>query len=372
MEEFLPWIKDLQVNLQGRPDCCNLMGSGIREPGPALRQLLAEHQEVVQQRLAEPNEWGHPALLRALAGRYGLPPGKELLLTAGATAAYYLTCQALLAPGAHVLVESPGYQPLHLVPAQLGATVDPLPRRPEAGNQPDPDELASLVTPRTRLVVLTNLHNPTGTFLEHEDLRNLARAARARNPEVHILVDETFLDFHAVPRAASALFGAEFVTINTLTKVYGLGLLRCGWVAAAPEVAARLRRAWIASAGIGSRLTEAIASVVVDHLEVFTAHWRGVLAGNLPVVREHLTPLVESGLLRGTVAPAGCVCFPEVVGVADTDRLTRALAEGPGVYVVPGEFFQAPGHIRIGFGGDPAKLAEGLRRLAASLAMRSR
>jgi hypothetical protein len=131
-----------------------------------------------------------------------------------------------------------------------------------------------------------------------------------------------------------------------------------------------VRRAWIASAGIGSRLTEAIASVVVDHLAVFEAHWRAVLAGNRPLLQEHLGPLLDRGLLRGDVLPEGCVCFPEVMGAAQTEGLTRELAQVEGVHVVPGRFFQAPGHIRIGFGGEPARLAEGLRRLAEGLARR--
>jgi aspartate/methionine/tyrosine aminotransferase len=370
MDEFLPWIKDLQVTLQGRPDCCNLMGSGIREPAEALRQLLREQQAVLQQRLAVPNEWGHPALLAGLARRYNLPPEKDLLITAGATAAFYVACQALLAPGDHVLVESPGYEPLHLVPAQLGAAVAALPRRPEAGYQPDPDELAALVTPRTRLVVLTNLHNPSGTVLADETLQALARAARRANPAVMVLVDETFHDFHGDAYQSSARLGPDFITVSTLTKVYGLGLLRCGWVAADPEVMKKVRRAWIASAGIGSRLTEAIASVVVDHLAVFEAHWRAVLVANRPLLQEHLGPLRDRGLLRGDVLLRGCVCFPEVVGVTETDSLVRDLAEVEGVHVVPGRFFQAPGHIRIGFGGEPARLAEGLRRLAEGLTRR--
>jgi aspartate/methionine/tyrosine aminotransferase len=203
-------------------------------------------------------------------------------------------------------------------------------------------------------------------MLDEEVLRRLARAACARNAAVKILIDETFHDFVLDAQPSSARLGPEIVTINTLTKVYGLGMLRCGWVAGAPEVVAKIRRAWVSVAGIGSRLTEALAALALEHIELFEAHWRGVLAANRPLLREHLGPLVEEELLRGEVAPEGCVCFPEVAGVADTEGLTRELAE-QGVYVVPGRFFDRPGHIRIGFGGDSGRLDEALRRVAEAI-----
>jgi aspartate/methionine/tyrosine aminotransferase len=367
MTEFLPWIKDLYAGLHGRAGCFNLMNSGIREPAELVRRLLGEWQPAVQARLAESNEWGHRALVQGLRRRYAVPPDKEVLVTAGATAAFWLTCHALLSPGDRVLVESPVYEPLRQVPARLGAAVDCLPRRPEAGYALDPDELARRMTPRTRLVVLTNLHNPSGAVLDDDALRRAAEAARACNPHALLVVDETFHDFLHGEQPSAARLGPAFVTLSTLTKVYGLGLLRCGWVVADRAVLGPIRDAWVRVAGIGSRLTEALASVALDHMDDFEAHGRAVLDGNRPLLREHLGPLVDAGLLRGEIAPPGCVCFPEVVGAGDTDGLTEQLAAREGVYVVPGRFFGAPRHVRVGFGGDPAVLAEGLRRLAGAV-----
>lgn len=369
MAEFLPWIKDLYAGLHGRPGVFNLMNSGIREPADLLARLMAD-APTLHGRLAESNEWGHPAVVRGLRRRYALPPEKEVLVTAGATAAFWLTCNALLSAGDRVLVEAPVYEPLRLVPARLGAAVDFLPRRAEAGYAVEPEDVAARVTPQTRLVVLTNLHNPTGALLDGDVLQRVAEAARSRNPAALVVVDETFHDFLHGQQPSAAHLGPAFVTVNTLTKVYGLGLLRCGWVVAAPDVLQRIRSAWIDVAGIGSRLTEALASLALDHIDEFEARWRAVLADNRPLLHEHLGPLVDAGLLRGAVAPAGNVCFPEVVGVGDTVGLARQLATDEGVQVVPGEFFGAPGHIRIGFGGEAAALAEGLRRLVRALRRR--
>jgi aspartate/methionine/tyrosine aminotransferase len=368
--EFLPWIKDLYASLHGRVGCYDLMNSGIREPTDLLGRLLFEQQEELRSRVAQSSEWGHPALVAGLRRRHAIPADKEMLITAGATAGFWLACQATLSPGDRVLAEAPVYEPLRLVPARLGAAIDTLPRRPEAGYRLDLEELAARMTPRTRLVILTSLHNPSGAVLSKEELVAAAEAARSGNPEALVLVDETFLAFAGETAPSSAHLGPAFITVNTLTKVYGLGQLRCGWVVASPEIMHRIRRDWISVAGIGSRLTEALASMAVDQLDLFEAHEQAVLAGNRPLMQKYLGPLVKAGLLRGEVVPAGCICFPEVVGAGDTEELARALASEQGAFVVPGRFFGAPGHIRLGFGGDPAVLSEGLERLADFLLAR--
>jgi aspartate/methionine/tyrosine aminotransferase len=371
MEEFLPWIKDRVVRLHGRPDVYNLMGSGIREPVELLTRLAQEHRADLQSLLGELNEWGHPALVRHLGQRYGLPADMQFQVTAGATAAFWLACYATLSAGDRVLVEAPTYEPLRVIPADLGAKVDLLPRRPENNYQVDADELASLVTARTRLVILTNLHNPSGAALDDDALRRIARAAQSRNPAAMVLVDETFHDFVLDQQGSCVRLGPEFLAINTLTKVYGLGLLRCGWLVAPAKLLHRVRRAWIAVAGIGSRLTEALAALALEHMSEFEAHWRAVLAANRPILSTHLRPLTDEGLLHGEVVPRGCTCFPRLPGELDTDALAHEL-EAQGVFVVAGRFFDRPDYLRIGFGGDSGKLDEGLRRLTSVIRSRAK
>src|SRR5262249_49491357 len=164
----------------------------------------------------------------------------------------------------------------------------------------------------------------------------------------------------------------------TLTKVYGLGLLRCGWIVAAPEVIRALRTPWVDAYGIGSRLTQGLSSVVLDRMEVFEAHWKSVVGGDRAVARAGTgppvaggravtAPLIAEGRIEGEVPEDGVVWFPRITGCADTDALTRTLASERKVFVVPGGFFGARGHIRIGLGGDPGTLREGLARLGAGL-----
>src|SRR5437667_5356823 len=104
-----------------------------------------------------PHYYGEPTLRRLVAVREGVG-GERVLPTLGASHAHYLVCASLLEPGDEAIVETPGYEALAAVPRAFGARVVPLERRFENRFQFDPDALRSLMTPRTRLVLVTNLH----------------------------------------------------------------------------------------------------------------------------------------------------------------------------------------------------------------------
>jgi aspartate/methionine/tyrosine aminotransferase len=218
------------------------------------------------------------------------------------------------------------------------------------------------MTPRTKLIVLSNRHNPSGSALSDETLLALAEEAQRVSPRVRILVDETYslLGSHR----PAALLGRCFLSVGSLSKVYGLGLLRCGWLVGSPDVMNPVRTAWLHTMNIGSKLTEALAALALDHLDEYAGRWREVVSVNRGVVREALEGLGD--LVQGDVPPDSCVCFPRI-HVPDVDRFVERLESGGKVVVAPGRFFRAPGHVRIGFGGDTAKLKQGMDRLAKSL-----
>jgi aspartate/methionine/tyrosine aminotransferase len=229
----------------------------------------------------------------------------------------------------------------------------------------DPAEVARLIRPDTRLVVLTQLHNPSGAVLDEATLTALA--AVSRKAGVPILVDEVYADF--VGEGVSAVrLGPEFISVGSLTKVQGLFALKCGWMVAAPEIIARVHAA-SPQGDLGvSKLAHAVAALVLEDRAPFDAHWMSVLAVARPVVRGHVTAMTAAGLLEGAFPDRGCMYFPRLPGVDDTRALTRWLWSEHGVLVAAGEFFGQPGHVRIGFGGGRVEaLDRGLTRLAAAL-----
>src|SRR6202047_2839925 len=155
--------------------------------------------------------------------------------------ANHLAMAALIEPGDEVLIEEPSYQAVVSTAEYLGAKVRRFPRKFESGFQLDPREVERSVSPRTRLIVITNLHKPTGVRAPDAAIRIVGEIARSLG--AHVLVDEGYLEacFDS-PWQTSFSLGQNFVATSSLTKAYGLSGLRCGWIYAAKTLAQRMGR----------------------------------------------------------------------------------------------------------------------------------
>jgi aspartate/methionine/tyrosine aminotransferase len=346
--EYLGWVKT-----QGGARF-NLMSSGA--PHFPLRDLPVTPDEL---ELNGPDVY--PPLLEAIGGRYGVP-AESVFPAAGTSMANHLAMAVLLGPGDEVLVEHPTYEPLLAVARYLGARVERFSRRAEDGFRVDPDEVARRITPRTRLVVLTNLHNPSSAFTDDDTLLRLGEIARGVGARV--LVDEVYLDalFEAAPRTAFHL-GPEFVVTSSLTKVYGLGGLRCGWVFAEAAVVERLWRLNSLFSNINAHAAERLSVAAIRSLDRIAARSRALLEANGAALNAFRRSRDD---LDWTEHRAGTVCFPRLRS-GRSDALWSLLRERYDTAVVPGRFFELPAHIRIGLGVDPEIFTEGLARLGLAL-----
>ena len=150
------------------------------------------------------HNYGEPRAYDVLRSRYKIHP-RNIFLSAGSSDAYVLICAAILEPGDHVLVEVPGYEDFRRVPQLFSANWSPLPRREENGFIPDVAEFKKLLTPRTKLVFLADLHNPTMVKIPPQVLRDLIKAARDNG--TWVLVSEVYLDHLAVGTHDETCFG---------------------------------------------------------------------------------------------------------------------------------------------------------------------
>jgi aspartate/methionine/tyrosine aminotransferase len=305
--------------------------------------------------------YGHDPLLRAIAARYRVP--RECVVSAmGTSMANHLVYAALLQPGDEVLIEHPAYDPLPALARQLGITIRRFPRRAEDGFRIDPDEVARSITPKTRLIAVTNLHNPSGALTDDDTLRRVGEVAREAGARV--LVDEVYLDalFEPEPRTSFHL-GETFVVTSSLTKVYGLNGLRCGWVFAEPVLAERMWRLTELFLGHGAMAAELLGLKALENLDAIAARSRALLESN----REALNAFYRTrGDLEWTEHRFGTVSFPRLrEGTAAP--LCRHLEETYDTAVVDGAFFEMPEHFRIALGTNPETFTEGLRRLGLAL-----
>ena len=310
------------------------------------------------------NEYGWGPLLERIAQRYGVEP-RNVVLAHGTSMANHLACAALVNAGDHVLIERPVYDPLVAVPRYLGCDVGFFDRREEDGYALDAARVEKAITPRTRLVILSNLHNPTGAIVNRADLDSLAQLADRRS--FHVLVDEVYLEWvYGVgkdPEIRSAInVSPRFVTTRSLTKVFGLAALRAGWILAEAELATRMRRLNGLFASSMSHPAERLAARTLEHAKTLLERQRKRVARNRSVV----TKFIDSQSMLSWLPPeAGTVGFVRLEG-GNVDGLVERLLANDSL-VTPGRFFGAADHFRIGFGMEIEQLNEGLKRLASAL-----
>jgi aspartate/methionine/tyrosine aminotransferase len=157
------------------------------------------------------------------------------------------------------------------------------------------------------------------------------------------------------------------VSVSSLTKSHGLSTLRCGWIVAAPEPIARIRALAEEIDFSISNLSHAIAALVLERPQPFEEYRRETMRRARPIVESYHTHWLNEGLVTGTLPQSGCIAFPRLVGIDDTVGFSEWLADRCGVIVAPGEYFSAPGHIRIGFARPPADVDYGLQALTDGL-----
>ena len=222
--------------------------------------------------------------------------------------------------------------------------------------------MAAALTPRTRLVILTNPHNPSGALVSESSVRALARLAEERG--IHVLFDEVYRDTVLDGRPApAAVLSDRFVSTSSLTKSFGLASLRCGWALASPAVAESIRRARDVVDVWAPMPADRMSVVAFAHLDRLEARARAIVAANLTAVSAFL----ESRPELEWVPPRSTLAFPRLAGVADAGPFVDRLFRETGTAVAPGRFFGAPAHFRIAFGGDPDAVREGLAAIGRAL-----
>jgi aspartate/methionine/tyrosine aminotransferase len=342
----------------------NLATSGLLGVPFAEFPLQLENLEI-----NAPGGYGYAPLIQRLAQHTGVP--EECVVTAeGTSMANHLAMAAVLDPGDDVLIEHPAYGPLLDVAEYLGARIKRITRRFENGFAIDPAEVAHAITPGTRLIVLTNMHNPSGALMPAETVRAIGELALSAGARV--LVDEVYLEMlfeRGVPfsfpmgQALSSTHANPFIVTSSLTKVYGLSGLRCGWIIASPALARRMWRLNDLFAATGAHPAERMSVMALEHLEQFRERARTLLAANRALLDAFLDSRRDLECFR---PPAGTVVFPRLM-LGDPQSFFTLLREKYDTTVVPGDFFEMPQHFRLGIGGDTAGLRAGLERLGAAL-----
>ena len=347
----------------------NLSESGVHPL--TVRELLeiagASADPLLDVLLCYSQSNGTDLLRQRIAALYPGATPEHVLVTSGSSEANFCACWGLIRPGDKVTVLVPNYMQTNGLARNFGATVNELTLRPELGWEPDPADIPRAIPEGTRLVVVTNPHNPTSHILSAETRDAILK--RVAEVGAWLLADEVYTgaehDGHVTPSHWGRY--ERVVIVNGLSKAYGLPGLRVGWIVSTPQV--------VAQAWERHDYTTIGPSGTVDHLaalalapgtrEKILARTRGILNKNWPVLEKWLRGFGETFYWR---APqAGAICYarysPKVSGL----KLIEQLRADHDVLLVAGEQFGAPGFIRFGLGSDTPALQAALAETARGL-----
>lgn len=290
----------------------------------------------------------------------------EVLVTHGAIGANALVYQALVDRGDHVVSFVPTYQQHTSIPESLGAEVRRLALRPENGYLPDIAELRRLVTPKTKLITLTNPNNPTGSLMERELLAEVISIADTVG--AYVLSDEVYRGTTQVGDTLTPSVTDLYprgISIGSMSKAFSLAGLRLGWICGPGEVlkAAEIHRDYnTISVGM---VDDLLASIALEHQDKILARSRAIVRNNLAL----LDRWMQSEPLLSYVRPAaGTVTLLRYAApVTSREFCVRLLGE-TGVLFTPGSAFDLEGHVRIGYANSPQVLEAGLPEVSRFLA----
>jgi aspartate/methionine/tyrosine aminotransferase len=244
----------------------------------------------------------------------------------------------------------------------VGAAVKRFARTHEGGYALEADAVRRAITPQTKLIVVTNLHNPSSVLTGESVLREIGEIARSVGARV--LVDEVYLDavYENTPRTSFHL-GAEFVVTSSLTKVYGVSGLRCGWILAEAELARAMWRMNDLLAATPVHPGELLSVAVFEKLDAMRERFRRIVEADRKVLAGFLDRTQGVSAVR---TEWGTTSFLRLAS-GDADGFLARLRTERETSAVPGRFFGTPECFRVGMGVNHEMFAEGLRRIEESL-----
>lgn len=306
---------------------------------------------------------GAPSLRQEIARVYETIQPAQVLVHTGAEEAIFLFMHAALNAGDHVITQAPCYQSLRDVAASIGCEVTPWPAREEAGWALDVDELAKLVRPTTRAIVLNTPHNPTGYLMTPAEFARVHALARDHN--AILFVDEVYreAEYDATTRLPAACDVSDTaVSLGVMSKTYGLPGLRIGWVATRNQpIYERMAALKDYTTICNSAPSEFLAEIGLRHRSALVQRNLDLITHNLGFLDLFFAERADR--FRWVRPQAGPIAFPCLLR-GDIDEFCRNLVKRAGVLLLPGTLFDDTGnHFRIGFGRR--NMPEALERLKA-------
>lgn len=308
---------------------------------------------------------GAPAFKQGVCKLYKTLSPEHVVPTHGASGANHHVFYSLLDPGDRVVSIMPTYQQLYSIPESFGADVRLLHLRQENDYLPDLDELRRLVTPETKMICINNPNNPTGALMSTGLLQEIVEIARGVG--AYVLCDEVYRHLTQTDEWCESIVDLyeKGISVSSMSKVFSLAGLRLGWIATHDMEAIKTmlshRDYNLVSCGM---FDEAVAGLALAHSDK-------LLARNRAIVRENLAILdgwVKSEpRLTYTKPMAGTTALVYYDYDVPSYQFCQRMYRETGAFVTPGDCFEQPHSVRIGYASDTQVLKDGLNAFSAFL-----
>ncbi len=302
-------------------------------------------------RLGYTESQGDPALRAEIAALYERVSPEDVLVFSGAEEAIFALHNVLLGPGDHAVIVRPAYQSLAEVARGAGADVSRIELRETDGWRLDVSTVRAALRPHTRLILVNEPHNPTGSLSDRPTFDRLVELAAELG--ARLIVDEVyrFLEFDPTDRLPAGADALETgVSIGVMSKSFGLAGLRVGWIATRDRrLLARLAAFKDYTTICNSAPSEVLALIALRARDRVLARNRAIVEANL----RHLDGFFErwAGVFEWVRPRGGSVGFPRLLADRPVDSFAEELVRDTGALILPGTLFGDTGnHFRIGYG----------------------
>jgi aspartate/methionine/tyrosine aminotransferase len=313
--------------------------------------------------------WGSDALRSAVAGTYERCGPEDILMFAGAEEALFWLLQLVAVPGEHAVVTVPNYQALETIPIAAGVQVTGVPLDPADDWRLDLDAVRAALRPTTRVIAVNFPNNPTGAVPDHQTWSGLVELCEERG--ILLLCDEVYRGLELDPattlvQAADA--SPTAVSVNVMSKSYGLPGLRVGWIACQDHaLLERLERHKHYTSICNAGPSEFLATLALRNGPAIQTRNRQIIADNIPLLDDFFARYPD--LFDWAPPAGGAVAFPRYRGPDGVEEFCRRLMETEGVLLLPASVYASDlavvpaDRFRIGVGRrDPGPALEAFDR----------
>ena len=317
--------------------------------------------------LMNPDTHGSMGLRREIVKCYQHAEIENILVTVGVTESLFTFFNTILEPGDEVIVEFPEFQTLYELPAALGCQIKYLHLSRENRFRPGSAQIRQLISPRTKLIIINNPHNPSGSLIDVETIKDIGQIALENN--CYLLFDEHY-KFLPLTEGTEQLtsgfdicrgFHKKVAAVGSITKCFGLNGLRVGWLLADAQVIEECREYKHYLTHVTPPLCDYLAEMALKNKDVLLGYVKDNILKNVRLLNDFMAR--HEHMFEYLAPKGGLVCFPRLKNQPDALPFCRQMLEKYQVSLLPGQSFGMPAHFRLNFGIQADKFASALRCL---------